>query len=105
MKRKLQVALNEDSQSTLEGLLKEVNSGFNNGYISCSDLVNEIILTAKIDVRDLQMKHMNIRKSLRLLASQKDIDIDLAIKGLMEMKAKGKARTLKNLKPIEEVQA
>ena len=103
MKRKLQVALNDESQSTLEGLLKEVNNGFNNGNISCSDLVNEIILTAKVDIRELQMKHTNIRKSLRLLASQKDIDIDLAIKGLMELKTKGKTRTLKNQKSFEEV--
>lgn len=105
MKRKLQVALNDESQSTLEGLLKEVNNGFINGNISCSDLVNEIILTAKVDIRELQMKHTNIRKSLRLLASQKDIDIDLAIKGLMELKTKGKPRVLKNQKSVEEVQA
>ena len=104
MKKKFQVALNDESQNMLEGLLKEANDGFKSGYISCSDLINEMIITAKIDVRTLQMKHTNVRKSLRLLASQKDIDIDLAIEGLMKLKGKVKSRSQKNQIQFEEVQ-
>jgi hypothetical protein len=36
----------------------------------------------------LQAKHTNIRKSLRLLSSQKEIDIDSAIRALMDIKSK-----------------
>ena len=95
MKRKLQVILNEESWTTLDGLVKEANLDFQSGSINMSDVVNEILLTAKIDVRALQIKHTNVRRSLRNLASKKDIDIDLAIKSLMELKAAGQKRPAK----------
>ena len=60
-----------------------------------SDIVNEVLLSAKIDVRALQAKHTNIRRSLRQMALQKDIDIDLAIKNLMELKAINNKRPAK----------
>lgn len=95
MKRKLQVILTEDSWSTLDAIVKEANLDFQSGSINMSDVVNEILLTAKIDVRTLQIKHTNVRRSLRNLASKKDIDIDLAIKSLMELKAAGHRRQAK----------
>jgi hypothetical protein len=95
MKRKLQVALNEDSWATLEAMTKEANYGFKSGCITLSDVVNEILLTAKVEIRALQAKHTNIRKSLRLMASEKEIDIDSAIRNLMELKAKGAKRSTK----------
>ncbi len=92
MKRKLQVALSDESWAMLETMTKEANDGFRNGSITYSDVVNDILSTAKIDVRSLQAKHTNIRKSLRLMASQKEIDIDSAIKALMDLKTKGSKR-------------
>lgn len=89
MKRKLQVILTEDSWAMLEAMEKKANEGFANGSINYSDVVNEMILTSKIDLKALQIKHINIRKSLRLMATQKDIDLDLAIRTLTELKAKG----------------
>jgi hypothetical protein len=89
MKKKLQVILSDDSWITLENLTKEANDGFVNGSITFSDVMNEILLSAKLDIRGLQAKHTNIRKSLRLMASQKEIDIDSAIRALMELKSKG----------------
>jgi len=103
MKRKLQVILNDDSWTALEGFTKEANDGFINGSITFSDVVNEIILTAKLDIRGLQAKHTNVRKSLRLMAAQKEIDIDSAIRALMDLKAKGAKRTTKNQLSIEGV--
>ncbi len=96
MKRKLQVILNDESWAALEGFTKEANEGFINGTITYSDIVNEIILTAKLDTRALQAKHTNIRKSLRLMAAQKEIDIDSAIRALMDLKTKGGKRATKN---------
>jgi hypothetical protein len=90
MKRKLQVILTEESWASLDSLTKEANDGFTTGSINMSDIVNEVLQTAKLDVRGLQAKHVNIRRSLRQMASQKDIDIDAAIKSLMEMKASSK---------------
>ncbi len=95
MKRKLQVILNDDSWAALESLTKEANDGFVNGSITYSDIVNEIVLTAKLDIRGLQAKHTNIRKSLRLMAAQKEIDIDSAIRALMDLKSKGTKKSSK----------
>lgn len=95
MKRKLQVILTEDSWGILEALSKEANDGFTSGSINMSDIVNDVLQTAKVDIRSLQAKHTNIRRSLRQMASQKDIDIDLAIKSLMELKTVGQKRAPK----------
>lgn len=101
MKRKLQVVLSEDAWVQLEAFTKEANDGFNNGSITLSDVVNELVLNAKIDIKALQGKHINVRKSLRLLATQKEIDIDLAIKTLMDLKSKGAKRTARNQMSME----
>jgi hypothetical protein len=53
MKRKLQVVLNDETWTAIEGLTKEANDGFINGTITYSDIVNEILLTAKLDIRGL----------------------------------------------------
>lgn len=103
MKRKLQVALNDDAWKMIETTAKDANDGFKNGHITCSDVVNEIVMNAKVDIRALQARHTNIRKSLRLMASQKEIDIDLAIKSLLEMKARTQKKTQKNSGLLEEV--
>lgn len=104
MKKKLQVILNDESWELLETMTKEANEGFKNGTINMSDIVNEILMTAKIDVRALQAKHTNIRRSLRQMALQKDIDIDLAIKNLMELKtisSKRLAKTQMTMKGVD----
>lgn len=95
MKKKLQVILSDDSWAALEALTNEANDGFVNGSITYSDIVNEIVMTAKLDIRGLQAKHTNIRKSLRLMAAQKEIDIDSAIRALMDLKSKGAKKSNK----------
>ena len=79
MKKKLQIVMSDDSWMTLENLTKEANDGFVNGSITFSDVVNEILITAKLDIKGLQAKHTNIRKSLRLMAAQKEIDIEKSV--------------------------
>lgn len=95
MKRKLQIILTEETWSLLENTSKEANQNFKSGFIALSDIVNEMILNAKIDIRGLQIKHTNIRKSLRQLSTLKDIDLDLAIKSLMELKSSQTKKTAK----------
>jgi outer membrane protein TolC len=90
--RKLQLSLNEEAWKMLEEATDEANKDFSAGSITLSDVANEMILLAKIDVRVLQAKHANIRKALRVMAGQKDIDIESAIKSLMEMKARASQR-------------
>jgi hypothetical protein len=104
MKRKLQVVLNDETWTTLDSLTKEANDGFANGTITYSDVVNEILLTAKLDIRGIQAKHTNIRKSLRLMAAQKEIDIDSAIRALMDLKTKGAKKSIRNQISLEGVE-
>ncbi len=87
MKKRLQIILNDDSWQAVDALTKEANQNFENGSINYSDAINEMIVSAKVDVKVLQLKHTNLRKSLRSLASKGEIDIDSAIKTLMEIKS------------------
>lgn len=101
MKRKIQIVLSEDAWELLEATTKESNNGFKNGLITYSDVVNEFLVSGKIDIRLLQAKHTNLRKSLRLMASQKEIDIDAAIKALQELKTKTAKKSVKSASQIE----
>jgi len=104
MKKKLQVVLSDETWAALDGFTKEANEGFVNGTITYSDVVNEILLAAKLDIRGIQAKHTNIRKSLRFMAAQKEIDIDSAIKALMELKSKGAKKPLRGQLSMEAVE-
>ncbi len=103
MKKKIQIVLSDESWSALESLTIEANEAFVNGTINYSDVVNELIATGKIDIRSLQAKHTNIRKSLRLMASQKEIDIESAIKALMDLKSKGVKKTTRSQMQMESL--
>lgn len=104
MKKKLQIVLNDDSWTSLESMTKDANDGFVNGSITFSDVVNEVLIAAKLDIKGLQAKHTNIRKSLRLMASQKEIDIDSAIKALMDLKSKGVKKAARNQLTMDSIE-
>lgn len=104
MKKKLQIVLNDDSWTSLESMTKDANDGFVNGSITFSDVVNEVLIAAKLDIKGLQAKHTNIRKSLRLMASQKEIDIDSAIKALMDIKSKGVKKAARNQLTMDSIE-
>lgn len=103
MGRKIQIVLSEEAWSILESMTSESNNGFKNGSITYSDVVNEYLQGGKIDIRLLQAKHTNIRKSLRLMASQKEIDLDSAIRSLQELKARSAKRASKGATAEEVV--
>jgi hypothetical protein len=56
VKRKIQIILTEESWTILESLTKGANENFVNGNIAFSDVVNEVLQGAKIDIRTLQAK-------------------------------------------------
>jgi hypothetical protein len=88
MSKRLQIILTGDAWQVVESLCAEANTGFEAGHINYSDAINELVLCSKPDPKLLQIKHTNIRRSLQLLSGQKDIDLDTAIKSLMELRAK-----------------
>lgn len=88
MSRKLQVIFTDDAWQVIERITQEANENFNVGSISYSDVMNEMALSAKVDIKNLQLKNTNIRRSLKVLAKNNEIDLDSAIKALTELKSK-----------------
>ena len=91
-KKRLQVILNEEAWKTVEAITIEATEKFEVGSINYSDVINEMILTAKVDIKTLQLKHTDLRRSLKLLATKNDIDLESAIKSLLELKARNPAQ-------------
>lgn len=104
MKKRIQVVLNDESWATVEKLTFDANEGFDNGNITYSDVLNEMALCSNVDIKKLQLKHTNIRKSLRLLASKKDLDVDVAIESLIALKKSLKGTTRKTKQKVEDQQ-
>ena len=92
MKKKLQVVLTEDTWTAVESITKEANESFEVGTINFSDVINEMIISSKVDIKGLQIKHTDVRRSLRVMAAQKIVDIDALIKSLNELKTKSARR-------------
>ena len=87
-KKRLQVILSDEAWAAVEQVTKQANDNFETGTINYSDVINEMIVCSKVDVKALQQKHTSIRRSLKVLASKTDIDLDTAIKALTELKAR-----------------
>jgi septation ring formation regulator EzrA len=86
MKKRLQIALSDEALATVELLIKQANKDFETGHITYSDAINEMIMTSKVDIKTLQDKHTDVRRSLKSFAKQDDPDLDSLIKTLTELK-------------------
>lgn len=92
MSKRMQVVLDSEAWQIVEALTKEASEGFEAGSIGYSDAINELILCSKVDVKALQLKHTDLRRSLRVLASRDDLDLETAIKALNEIKSQSARR-------------
>lgn len=90
--KRLQVLFSDEAWEAIESATNSANENFEMGSISYSDVVNEMALHSKIDIKALQYKHTDIRRSLRVMASKSDIDLESVIKTLMELKSKSAKR-------------
>ena len=88
--KKLQIIFSDEAWSVVESIHAKATEDFDMGSISYSDVMNVIVLTSNVDVKTLQSKHTDIRRSLRALASQKDVNIDDVIRSLTEIRGKSK---------------
>jgi hypothetical protein len=87
MKKRLQVVFTEEAWAAVEALTNDANQNFDVGTISFSDAINEMVLSSRVDIKTLQNKHTDIRRTLRVMASQENVDIDSVIKNLKELKS------------------
>ena len=93
MKKRIQVVLTEEAWAVVEAVTKEANENFDVGTVGYSDAINEMVLTSRVDIDKLRLKHTNFKRSLRSLAS-KEVDLDSVIKHLHELKSKlGRKKT------------
>lgn len=90
--RRLQVILNDEAWASVEKLTRSANDNFDAGTISYSDAINEMVVCSKVDVKALQLKHSDLRRSLKSLSAKKELDIDAVIRALMELKTKNVKR-------------
>ncbi len=102
-KKRLQVILTDEAWAAVESLTQEAGDRFETGSINYSDAINEMILCARVDVKALQLKHTDLRRSLKVLASRDDLDLESAIKSLMELKARGASRKGKPNTNLEDL--
>lgn len=100
MGKRLQVVVSQDAWDAVEALCKEANLGFEAGNVTVSDAVNEMILSAKVDVRALQSKRTDLRRALRAMASKEELDLESVIRSLSELR--GRAPKRKGTATIDE---
>ena len=87
--KRMQIVFSNESWAIVENAITQATENFNLGSISTSDVVNELILHSRIDIKSFQAKHIDLRRSLKAYAAQDDIDIDQVIKSLTDLRAKG----------------
>jgi len=102
MSRKLQAILSDAAWLELDRVFNEATEGFKVGTIKQSDVLSEMILTSKVDIKELRAKHTNLKKSLINLAHAESVDIDTAIKTLQEIKNKMAKKSAKGNQTSDE---
>ena len=88
MNKRTQVVLTLESWNMVEAITREVNENFDGGSVNFSDTINEMILNSKIDVKALQLKHTDLKKSLLALAKNPEVDVETVLKCISELKGK-----------------
>lgn len=88
MSKRLQIFLSSEAEAKLETIFNEVTSGFKTGTIKISDVISEMILSSDIDIKEIRIKYTDLKKSLIELAHADNIDVDMVIKSLQELKNK-----------------
>lgn len=103
MAKRTQIYLSEEAQKLVDDCLKEANENFRTGTITLSDLVSEMILNSKIDIKSLQLKRTDLRRSLRLMSDLPDLDLDTVMRTLSELKIKPTKKSVRGSIEPEEL--
>ena len=100
MSKRVGLVLTNEAAASFEKILGDVNYGFKAGKVTPSNLISEIILSTKVDVKALQLKYTDLRRSLRALSQREEIDVETAIEILSEIA--GKAQKKRGRGRVEE---
>jgi hypothetical protein len=87
-KKRFQVVLSDEAWAAVEAVTNEASNNFKDGSINYSDVINEMILCAKIDAKALRLRQTVAWKVLRNLSDNRGIDFPTAMKELNDLYAK-----------------
>jgi len=90
--KRLQIILTDEAWAEVEKIYNDATDGFKTGSINYSDVINEMMLNSKVDLKELRLKHTDIRKSLLNLAKSENLDVEAAIKALSEMRGRNQKK-------------
>jgi hypothetical protein len=99
--KRLQVILTSEAWTEIERVYSDAINDFKTGSINYSDVINEMVLNSKVDLKELRLKHTDIKKSLLNLAKSENIDIELALKVLNEIRSKSVKKSKATSQPEE----
>jgi hypothetical protein len=102
-RKRSQIIFSDEAWAVIESLICEANRDFEVGTVTYSNIVNELVLTGKVDIKALQVKRTNVKRSLRFMAAQENVDLDAVIKTLTELKSKASRKIQKTSSAGEEV--
>lgn len=88
MSKRLQIYLSPEAEVKLQAIYNEATQNFTSGSMKISDVVSEMILASDLDIKELRLKYTDFKKSLIELAHTENLDIEVAIKALQELKTK-----------------
>lgn len=103
MSKRIQVLISDEAIKKLESVYNKATKDFKSGVIKIGDVVTEMILQSDIDIKELRIKHTDTKRTLIELAETPELDIDLAIKTLQELKNKGVKKSQKQTPKSKEV--
>ena len=101
MKKRIQVVLSDEAWAIVESVTNQANENFNVGSVGYSDVVNEMVLTSKVDIKSLQTKNTNLKRFVMSLVSKDDIDIDQVMKSLNDLKGRTGKRSAKSFEEVD----
>lgn len=84
--KRMQVVLSDEAWKVLESTASECSAGFTAGSISYSDIMNEMVLTSRVDIKALQLKHTDYRRIIKNAMKEK-MEFDTMFEMLQELRA------------------
>jgi hypothetical protein len=93
--KKLQILFSDEAWNVVEGSHRKAVDGFESGTISYSDVINELVVNATLDIKALQAKRVDLRRFLRNMAAKEDLNVDEAMKVLSQFSGRSVRKRMK----------
>jgi hypothetical protein len=82
------IKISEEAFGLVSKTVEEINGVFGK-LVNSSVVIDEMILNSKIDVKAMQIKHIDLHQLLRSLSSRKDLEVEDVARAIAEYRTKG----------------